>query len=84
MPRPSSYPAESPAMRVCVKRVRRERLGARILFPTPGLSTDNAAMIAAAAFRKFEAGHFAGLDLAAKANLPLEPPSADTDALARS
>ena len=51
---------------------RRERLGARILFPTPGLSTDNAAMIAAAAFRKFEAGHFAGLDLAAKANLPLD------------
>ena len=51
---------------------RRERLGARILFPTPGLSTDNAAMIAAAAFRKFEAGQFAGWDLAAKANLPLD------------
>jgi N6-L-threonylcarbamoyladenine synthase len=49
----------------------RERLGARILFPTPGLSTDNAAMIAAAAFRKFDAGDFASLDLAAKANLPL-------------
>jgi N6-L-threonylcarbamoyladenine synthase len=51
---------------------KRERLGVRILFPTPGLSTDNAAMIAAAAFRKFEAGDFAGLDLAAKANLPLD------------
>ena len=49
----------------------RSTLAARILFPTPGLSTDNAAMIAAAAGRKFEAGAFAGLDLAAKANLPL-------------
>ena len=44
---------------------------ARILFPTPGLSTDNAAMIAAAAFRKYEAGEFAGQGLAAKANLSL-------------
>ncbi|HYP08942.1 MAG TPA: tRNA (adenosine(37)-N6)-threonylcarbamoyltransferase complex transferase subunit TsaD [Bryobacteraceae bacterium] len=49
----------------------RERLGARILFPTPSLSTDNAAMIAAAAFRRFEAGEYASLTLAAKANLPL-------------
>jgi N6-L-threonylcarbamoyladenine synthase len=62
----------------------RERLSARILFPTPGLSTDNAAMIAAAAFRKFEAGQFAGWDLAAKANLPLDAASADRDALAKS
>jgi N6-L-threonylcarbamoyladenine synthase len=54
----------------------REHLGVRILFPTPGLSTDNAAMIAAAAFRKFELRQFAGWDLAAKANLPL---TADTD-----
>jgi N6-L-threonylcarbamoyladenine synthase len=49
----------------------KERLGVRILFPTPGLSTDNAAMIAAAAFRKLERQEFAGFDLAAKANLPL-------------
>jgi hypothetical protein len=28
-------------------------------------------MIAAAAFRKYDAGEFASLDLAAKANLPL-------------
>ena len=64
---------------------QRERLGARILFPTPGLSTDNAAMIAAAAFRKFEAGHFAGWDLAAKAeSSPRCLLSADTDALAKS
>jgi N6-L-threonylcarbamoyladenine synthase len=58
-----------------------ERLGARILFPIPGLSTDNAAMIAAAAFRKLEQRQFAGWDLAAKANLPL---SADTDVPVRS
>jgi N6-L-threonylcarbamoyladenine synthase len=50
----------------------RERLPARILFPTPGLSTDNAAMIAAAAFRKYDQQQFAGWDLAAKANLPLD------------
>jgi N6-L-threonylcarbamoyladenine synthase len=49
----------------------RARLGARVLFPTPGLSTDNAAMIAAAAFPKFTRGEFAGFDLAAKASLPL-------------
>jgi N6-L-threonylcarbamoyladenine synthase len=47
------------------------RLGARVLFPTPGLSTDNAAMIAAAAFPKFERGEFAGFDTPAKASLPL-------------
>jgi N6-L-threonylcarbamoyladenine synthase len=42
-----------------------------VLFPTPGLSTDNAAMIAAAAFVKYERGEFAGLDLAASAGLTL-------------
>ena len=50
----------------------KERLSARVLFPTPGLSTDNAAMIAAAAFPKLEAGAFAGWDLSAKANLALD------------
>ena len=50
----------------------KERLNARVLFPAPGLSTDNAAMIAAAAFRKFDAHAFAGWDLAAKANLSLD------------
>jgi N6-L-threonylcarbamoyladenine synthase len=44
---------------------------ARILFPAPGLSTDNAAMIAAAAFQKFERGQFADSSLAAKASLAL-------------
>jgi N6-L-threonylcarbamoyladenine synthase len=46
-------------------------LGIPVYFPTPGLSTDNAAMIAAAAFPKFRRGDFAGLDLKAQANLAL-------------
>jgi len=47
------------------------RLPYPVLFPTPGLSTDNAAMIAAAAFPKLYRGEFASLDLAAQANLAL-------------
>ncbi len=43
----------------------------KFYFPTAALSTDNAAMIAAAAFPKFERGEFAGLDLRAQANLSL-------------
>lgn len=43
----------------------------RVFFPTPGLSTDNAAMIAAAAFPKFARREFAGLDIAAQAGLTL-------------
>jgi N6-L-threonylcarbamoyladenine synthase len=42
-----------------------------VYFPTPGLSTDNAAMIAAAAFPKLARGEFASLDVAAQANLIL-------------
>jgi len=42
-----------------------------VYFPSPGLSTDNAAMIAAAAFPKLERGEFAGLDIAAEAGLAL-------------
>jgi N6-L-threonylcarbamoyladenine synthase len=41
------------------------------LFPSPALSTDNAAMIAAAAFPKYRRGEFAGFELAAQANLTL-------------
>ncbi|PWU02745.1 MAG: tRNA (adenosine(37)-N6)-threonylcarbamoyltransferase complex transferase subunit TsaD [Terriglobia bacterium] len=40
-------------------------------FPSPALSTDNAAMIAAAAFPKLARGEFASLDIAAQANLTL-------------
>ncbi len=42
-----------------------------VYFPSPGLSTDNAAMIAAAAFPKLARGEFASLDIAAEANLTL-------------
>jgi N6-L-threonylcarbamoyladenine synthase len=42
-----------------------------VYFPSPGLSTDNAAMIAAAAFPKLARGEFASLDIAAQANLAL-------------
>jgi N6-L-threonylcarbamoyladenine synthase len=42
-----------------------------VYFPAPGLSTDNAAMIAAAAFPKLARGEFAALDVAAQANLAL-------------
>jgi N6-L-threonylcarbamoyladenine synthase len=50
---------------------RAARLPYPVLFPTPGLSTDNAAMIAAAAFPKLARGEFASLDIAAQANLTL-------------
>jgi N6-L-threonylcarbamoyladenine synthase len=50
---------------------RAARLGCPVFFPTPALSTDNAAMIAAAAFPKFRAGHFADFSLRAQANLAL-------------
>ena len=42
-----------------------------VYFPSPGLSTDNAAMIAAAAFPKLERGEFSGLDLKAQPQLTL-------------
>jgi N6-L-threonylcarbamoyladenine synthase len=42
-----------------------------VFFPAPGLSTDNAAMIAAAAFPKLARGEFADLNLRADANLAL-------------
>jgi N6-L-threonylcarbamoyladenine synthase len=49
----------------------RDHSGVRIHFPSRRMSTDNAAMIAAAAHSKWIAREFAGLDLAAEANLPL-------------
>jgi N6-L-threonylcarbamoyladenine synthase len=45
--------------------------GLPFYFPAPELSTDNAAMIAAAAFPKLERNEFAGLDLRAQASLML-------------
>jgi len=45
--------------------------GLSVYFPSRPLSTDNAAMIAAAAYPKFLARDFAGLELSAEASLPL-------------
>jgi N6-L-threonylcarbamoyladenine synthase len=45
--------------------------GVQMAFPTPAMSTDNAAMIAAAAWGKFVAGEFAGEGLAAAPGLKL-------------
>jgi N6-L-threonylcarbamoyladenine synthase len=42
-----------------------------VYFPSRKLSTDNAAMIAAAAFPKLRAGEFAGADFSAEASLAL-------------
>ena len=50
---------------------REELLACPVYFPTPGLSTDNAAMIAAAAFPKFARQEFSDYTLKARANLPL-------------
>jgi N6-L-threonylcarbamoyladenine synthase len=45
--------------------------GLPVYFPSRPLSTDNAAMIAAAAYPKFLAADFAGLELSAEASLAL-------------
>src|SRR5439155_1992133 len=45
--------------------------GIQIFFPSRALSTDNAAMIAAAAFPRFHAGILADTSLNATASLPL-------------
>jgi N6-L-threonylcarbamoyladenine synthase len=47
------------------------RRGIRVAFPTLALSTDNAAMIAAAAWPRFLAGEFAGAELTADPSLVL-------------
>ena len=49
-----------------------ERLGVNAYFPSPHLSTDNAAMIAAAGTVKLESGERAGLDLNADVTLRLQ------------
>jgi len=50
---------------------RAQEQGMSVFFPGRGLSTDNAAMIAAAAFPKFRAGDFADIHISAEASLPL-------------
>ena len=51
--------------------VNTNSIGIPVYFPSPGLSTDNAVMIAAAAFPKFRRQAFASLDAAAEPNLAL-------------
>jgi N6-L-threonylcarbamoyladenine synthase len=48
-----------------------QRRGLRVAFPTLALSTDNAAMIAAAAWPRLQAGQFAPADLSANPSLAL-------------
>ena len=52
-------------------RAQAKRTGFAYCFPSPQLSTDNAAMIAAAAYSKFLRKDFAGFDLKAQASLML-------------
>ncbi len=51
---------------------RAQPRGLQVFFPGRGLSTDNAAMIAAAAFPKFEARDFADTHVSAEASLALD------------
>ena len=60
---------------VAANRRLREELSRRaavpVRYPAPALCTDNAAMIAAAAFYRFEAGRQSGWDLDVAPNLKL-------------
>jgi N6-L-threonylcarbamoyladenine synthase len=58
-----------------------ERLGVPVYFPSPHLSTDNAAMIAAAGTVKLQAGERAGFDLNADVTLRLQNVDNDEEAL---
>ena len=58
-----------------------ERLGIPVYFPSPHLSTDNAAMIAAAGTAKLQAGERAGFDLNADVTLRLQNLDNQEDAL---
>jgi N6-L-threonylcarbamoyladenine synthase len=54
-----------------LRREAQRQSGIRFYFPSAGLATDNAAMIAAAAFPKFKRREFAGFDLKAQASMTL-------------
>ena len=62
-------------------RAAAERLGIPVYFPSPHLSTDNAAMIAAAGTVKLNAGERAGWDLNADVTLRLQNVDNQEDAL---
>ena len=62
-------------------RAAAERLGIPVYFPSPHLSTDNAAMIAAAGTVKLNAGERAGWDLNADVTLRLQNVDNEEDAL---
>ena len=53
-------------------RVRAEDFGAPVYFPSPKLTTDNAAMIAAAGYPKLARGEDDGFDFAASASLKID------------
>lgn len=54
-----------------LQQAAKKRINLPVYFPASGLATDNAAMIAAAAFAKLKRREFASMDLKAKANLAL-------------
>ncbi len=54
-------------------RARGEARGMPVFIPSLALSTDNAAMIAAAGLRRYRMGLRSGLDINAEASLPLGP-----------
>ncbi|MGH9354666.1 MAG: tRNA (adenosine(37)-N6)-threonylcarbamoyltransferase complex transferase subunit TsaD, partial [Terriglobia bacterium] len=56
--------------------------GIGVVFPSPALSTDNAAMIAAAGYFRLAAGERASISLTAYASLPLGVPSAQSQPVA--
>jgi len=62
--------AANRALRASLEQ-RGPRNGVRVHFPSRVMSTDNAAMIAAAAYSKWMSREFAGLDVSAEANLEL-------------
>jgi N6-L-threonylcarbamoyladenine synthase len=62
--------AANSALRASFER-RAARCNLRVCFPSRAMSTDNAAMIAAAAYPKWLSEEFSGLDLTAEANLQL-------------
>jgi len=62
--------AANSALRISFDQ-RGPRGGVRVHFPSRIMSTDNAAMIAAAAYSKWVSKEFSGLDISAQANLQL-------------